>query len=93
MNVDRAVSQWRLTHLVNDLSVTLSLTDTFMKVPTDFNDLRILYRIDAYHTVTTASVERRFSKLTYVKNKLRSTMQQDQLESLILAVSSAAVLR
>jgi hAT family C-terminal dimerisation region len=35
--------------------------------------------------VTTASVERGFSKLTYVKNKLRSTMLQDRLEALMLA--------
>lgn len=86
MNADRAVSQWRLTrHLVNDSSATLSMTDAFMKVPTDFNDLRMLYRIAMTIPVTTASVERGFSKLTYVKNKLRSTMQQDRLEALILA--------
>jgi len=86
VNADRAVSQWRLTrHLVNDSSATLSMTDAFMKVPTDFNDLRMLYRIAMTIPVTTASVERGFSKLTYVKNKLRSTMQQDRLEALILA--------
>jgi len=86
VNADRAVSQWRLTrHLVNDLPVTLSLTDTYMKVPTDFNDLRMLYRIAMIIPVTTAGVEHGFLKLTYVKNKLRSTMQQDGLQSLILA--------
>ena len=35
--------------------------------------------------VTTASVERGFSKLSLVKTKLRSTMGQDRLEALLLA--------
>ncbi len=35
-------------------------------------------------TVTSCSCERVFSKLTMVQNKLRSSMQQDQLNNLIV---------
>jgi len=34
--------------------------------------------------VTTANVEHGFSKLAYVKNKLRSTMSEERLEFLLL---------
>lgn len=35
-------------------------------------------------TVTSCSCERVFSKLTMVQNKLKSSMQQDQLNNLIV---------
>jgi len=82
VDVDRAVSQWRLIrHLVNDAAVSLSLLDVFSKLPTDFNDLRMLYRVALTIPVTTASVERGFSKLSSIKKKLHSKMLQDRLES------------
>ena len=43
-----------------------------------------LYRIFVTLPVTTASCERSFSKLAIVKNKLRSTMSQDRLQSLLI---------
>ncbi len=58
-----------------------------VNVPTDFVALRLLYRIALSLCVTTASVERGFSKLAIVKNKLRSTMSQDRLESLVIAAA------
>ena len=44
-----------------------------------------MYKVLLTLTVTTASVERGFSKLTIVKSKLRSTMNQERLEALTLA--------
>lgn len=43
-----------------------------------------LYRIFVTLPITSASCERCFSKLTIVKNKLRSTSTQDRLESLMI---------
>lgn len=54
-------------------------------MPSSYDQLRQLYRIAMTLPVTTASVERGFSKLSTVKTKLRSTMTQDRLESLLLA--------
>ncbi len=58
-----------------------------VNVPTDFVALRLLYRIALSLCVKTASAERGFSKLAIVKNKLRSTMSQDRLESLVNAAA------
>ena len=51
---------------------------------TTMHQLRFLYQVLLTLPVTTASVERGFSKLSLVKSKL-STMNQDRLESLLLA--------
>lgn len=45
------------------------------------HDLIILFSVI---TVTSCSCERVFSKLTMVQNKLRSSMQQDQLNNIIV---------
>ena len=84
---DRAVSQWRLFRhlLVDDFRTSTSLPETYSKVPKDFVDLRVLYRVAMTLPVTTAGVERSFSKLCNLKTKLRSAMSQDRLEALVLA--------
>eukprot|EP00118_Oscarella_pearsei_P022655 m.264586 g.264586 ORF g.264586 m.264586 type:complete len:308 (+) comp40472_c3_seq1:1303-2226(+) len=52
-----------------------------------YRNVHNLYRILATIPVTSASCERSFSKLALIKNKLRSTMGQERLESLtVLAV-------
>ena len=66
--------------------------DAYTKLPNDFSDLHMLYKIAMTIPVTTASVERGFSKLSYVKNKLRSTMVQDRLEALLLASAEKDIL-
>ena len=71
---------------------TIKFNRTTVKLPADFSDLRMLYKIASTVPITTASVERGFSKLAYVKNKLRSTMMQDRVESLILATAENDVL-
>ena len=47
-------------------------------------ELYKLYRIFITLPITSASCERCFSKLTIVKNKLRSTMSQSRLENLMI---------
>ena len=49
-----------------------------------YGELYQLYRLFVTLPVTTASCERSFSKLTIVKNKLRSTTAQDRLENLMI---------
>jgi len=46
----------------------------------------MLYRIALSLPVTTASVERSFSKLALLETKLRSIMTEERLEALMLAV-------
>ena len=55
------------------------------QIPATYAELRLLYRVLLTLPVTTASVERGFSKLTLVKSKLRSTMTQGRLEALLIA--------
>ena len=49
---------------------------------TVYAEMYELYHIFVTLPVTTASCERSFSKIAIVKNKLRSTMPQDRLQSL-----------
>ena len=44
-----------------------------------------MYKVLLTLPVTTASVQRGFSKMSIVKSKLRSTMAQERLEALLLA--------
>jgi hypothetical protein len=85
-----AVSQWRLAH--HFIKPDTSLLDIYMQLPSSYTELRLLYKILLTLPVTTASVERGFSKLALVKNKLRSTMGQDRLESLVSATVEKDIL-
>lgn len=91
-----AVAQWRLArHLlaaVDSKTISLSLREAYVNVPADFVALRLLYKIALSLCVTTASVERGFSKVAIVKNKLRSTMSQNRLESLVIAAAEKDLL-
>ena len=51
-----------------------------------------VYRALLTLPVTTASVERGFSKLTLVKSKLRSTMTEGRLEALLIAAVERVLL-
>ena len=62
-----------------------SLSEAYPKIRLDFHDLRI-YRNALSLPATTASVERVFSKLALLETKLRSTMTEERLEALMLAV-------
>ena len=63
-----------------------SILEAYRLIPLTYTELRRLYQILlTLLPVTTASVERGFSKLSLVKTKLRSTMGQERLEALLLA--------
>ena len=78
-----AASQWRLSHHLVPSSA--SIVEAYRLIPLSYTELRRLYQILLTLPVTTASVERSFSKLSLVKTKLRSTMGQERLEALLLA--------
>ena len=84
---DAVVSQWRLSHQFVTAAAdgSADLMQVFQEVPSTYSELRQLYKILLTLPVTTASVERSFSKMSMVKSKLRSTMAQERLESLLLA--------
>jgi len=83
LDVDKTVSQWRLAHQF--IKAGSSLTEVYSALPKSYSQLLFLYKVLLTLPVTTASVERSFSKLALVKSKLRSTMGQDRLEALMLS--------
>ena len=83
LDVDKAVSQWRLAH--SFIQKGSSLADIYSALPKSYTELLFLYKVLITLPVTTASVERSFSKLALVKSKLRSTMGQARLEALMLS--------
>lgn len=90
LDADAAVAQWRLfRHIVKG---TETMKELFTLVPSDYKDLKNLYKIFLTLPVTTASVERGFSKLALVKSKLRTVMCQTRLESLIFAAVEKDIL-
>lgn len=60
-----------------------SMHEVCAAVPREYNSLFSLYAIFLTLPVTTSTLERRFSKMAYIKSKLRSTMGQDRLEALL----------
>lgn len=78
-----AVTQWRLAHQF--ITPGSKLSDVYKALPKTYIHLPFLYKVLLTLSVTTASVERSFSKLALVKSKLRSTMSQERLEALLLS--------
>ena len=64
----------------------------YKQVPQTYAQLRLLYKVLLTLPVTTASVERGFSKLSVVKSKLRSTMAQGRLEALMVSAVERDIL-
>ena len=87
LDPDTAASQWQLSHqfVTTDDDDAVDLLAVHKQVPQAYAQLRLLYEVLLTLPVTTASVERGFSKLSVVKTKLRSTMAQDRLQALLLA--------
>ena len=77
------VSQWRLAHQF--ITPGSKRLDVYKALPKTYIHIRFLYKVLLTLPVTTASVERSFSKLALVKSKLRSTVSQDRLEALLLS--------
>ena len=86
VDTDRAVAQWRLSlPALAKCARGASLAEAYPKICSEFHDLRMLCRIALSLPVTTARVERGFSKLALLETKLRSTMTEERLEALMLA--------
>ena len=81
--INNAVSQWRLARQF--ITPGSKLLVIYKALPKTYIHIRFLYKVLLTLPVTTASVERSFSKLALVKSKLRSTMSQDRLEALLLS--------
>ena len=75
LDSDRTVAQWRLFRHTGGISRKTDLKEICASLPEHFEELRLLYQIFLSLPITTASVERGFSKLALVKNKLRTTMR------------------
>ena len=87
VDTDRAVAQWRLSlPALAQCAKGASLSEAYPKICSDFHDLHMFYRIALSLPVTTASVERGFSKLALLETKPRSTMTEERLETLMLTV-------
>lgn len=66
MDADTTVCQWRLSH--HFLKAGTSLQETYRTLPEMYSQLYYLYKVILTLPVTTASVERSFSKLSFIKN-------------------------
>lgn len=84
LDQERLVAQWRLFRQGCGRSKAASLASCFLKVPSEHQALRTAYQVLLTLPVTSAGVERCFSKLALIKSKLRTTMTQDRLQALLL---------
>jgi len=81
---DEAVTKWRIfRHKPQFEGKTRSVI--YYIAPELYQSLKVLHQIILRLQVTTSSLERGFSKIPLLKGRLRSTMAQDRLESLMLA--------
>ena len=86
LDSDTVVSQWQLSHqFISCDPDNVQLMHIYRQLPKEYAALRHLYKVLITLPITTASVERSFSKLSIVKSKLRSTMSQERVEALLLA--------
>ena len=82
ISTDRFIAEWKLArHFIKqDTPYLMFITNYLIHA---YTELRCMYRILYTLPVTTAHAERSFSKLSLIKTKLRSTMCEDRLESLM----------
>jgi len=85
-----AVTEWRLSRNTEGLD-RKSMVQVCEEIPDEYVSLKKLYRIFLTLPITTASLERGFSKLKLIENRLRCTQCQDRLESLMLLATEKDV--
>jgi len=92
MNEERLIAQWRLFRQTCGCQSDISLSANYLKVPRKHEALQAAYQILLTLSVTSVSVERSFSKLSYIKSKLRTT-SQERLEALMLCAVEKDLLK
>jgi hypothetical protein len=79
------IAQWRLFRRHCGRERSTSIAACYVLVPREHTALRQAYQILLTLPVTSAGVERSFSKLALIKSKLRTSMTHQRLEALMLA--------
>lgn len=80
---DIAASQFHVVRHLAAWTDATTLQQRALACPASLVELRKLYRIMITVPVTSAECERTFSKLSLIKNKLRTTCGQERLEKLL----------
>ena len=91
LDVAELRSQWLLARNMIPAEKEKDIRAAYAFLPKELAALRWLYKIALTLPVTSAGVERRFSKLALLKGKLRTTMSQQRLEHLMLAFTESDI--
>jgi hypothetical protein len=82
---ENLIAQWRLFQLYCRRERSTSIASCYLLVPREHTTLRKAYQILLPLPVTSAGVDRSFSKLALIKSKLSSSMTQQRLQALMFA--------
>ena len=92
LDEERLLAQWRLFRQTCGRQPDISLPAGYLSVPREHEALRTAYQLLLTLPVTSAGVERSFSKLALIKSKLRTTMSQERLEALMFCAVEKDIL-
>ncbi|KAF0291169.1 hypothetical protein FJT64_010665 [Amphibalanus amphitrite] len=84
-------SQWLLARNMIPVETDRDMQAAHALLPKEFVVLRWLYKVALTLPVTSAGVERKFSKMALLKSKLRTTMSQARLEHLMFSFSESDI--
>jgi len=93
LDEERLLAQWRLFRQTCGRQPDISLPAGYLRVPREHEALRTAYQLLLTLPVTSAGVERSFSKLALIKSKLRTRMSQERLEALMFCAVEKDILK